>query len=416
MENSKVLIVDDSRAACAVLTRILASFGIEADSVLSAAQAFEYLERKQPVLIFMDHLMPEMDGLQAITQIKKNPKWQSIPIYMFTARSDEPFIEKVKQSGALDIIPKSLDRATLKNALSRVHLLTEKSATATARAKAPNQKQQMQVWLESFIENKLAPALAYRVDKSARELREEILQNGDKLHRSSLQFHMKQEKHLVNQIQAERESLLSAYEYNQSRFFRKLGIGLSAVVAVFAVVVSGMYLDAESRAESLEQKIASLNNTQQILLAKLDRSSSSPEQYSSNNAQPRDLVDIDGNRVAEIIAQSNDFQNLEARTKAGYFISMTNLMIRPAPRPTYFLAQDCFGTQWVEGDVGRIYENQNGTLWFTPKEAKPELKTVFSQLDAAGDCIPAEGVKELVQLLPNDPDLTELASANLYLP
>lgn len=415
MENSKVLIVDDSKAACAVLTKILASFGIEADSVLSATQAFEYLQENKPALIFMDHLMPEMDGLQAIKRIKSKSDWQDIPIYMFTARSDEPFIAKVKQSGALDIIPKSLDRATLKAALSRVSLLSERKV-AEARAKAPNQKQQMQVWLESFIENKLAPALAYRVDKSTRELREEILQNGDKLHRSSLQFHMKQEKHLVNQIQAERESLLSAYEYNQSRFFKKLGFGVAAVIALFSLVVGGMYLDAESRALALEQKIASLNNTQQILLAKLDRSALSEPSNSNDQLPPTDLVDIEGKVVAEIIAQSNDFQQLEARTNAGYFISMTNLMIRPAPSPSYFLAQDCFGTQWVEGDVGRIYESPNGTLWFTPKESKPELKTVFSMLNDAGECVPAEGLKELVQLLPNDPDLTELASANLYLP
>ena len=56
--------VDDSRSARAFVHRILERAGASAPG--SAEEAIEYLSRLRPDVIFMDHLMPGMDGFQAV--------------------------------------------------------------------------------------------------------------------------------------------------------------------------------------------------------------------------------------------------------------------------------------------------------------------------------------------------------------
>ncbi|HEB57156.1 MAG TPA: response regulator, partial [Gammaproteobacteria bacterium] len=72
MKKKLALIVDDSRSARLVLQRMLEKYGLEAHTVSSAEEALDYLVRHRPDVIFMDHLMPGMDGFEAITHIKKN--------------------------------------------------------------------------------------------------------------------------------------------------------------------------------------------------------------------------------------------------------------------------------------------------------------------------------------------------------
>ena len=71
MTARKALVVDDSRSARAFLTRILERYELSVDGVESAEQAIEYLTRQRPDVIFMDHLMPGMDGFQAVQAISR---------------------------------------------------------------------------------------------------------------------------------------------------------------------------------------------------------------------------------------------------------------------------------------------------------------------------------------------------------
>src|SRR4030095_8960536 len=69
----RALIVDDSRSARVILSRMLEGYGLQGDSSDSAAPGLEFLRQPRPDVIFMDHLMPGMDGFQAIQAIKGNP-------------------------------------------------------------------------------------------------------------------------------------------------------------------------------------------------------------------------------------------------------------------------------------------------------------------------------------------------------
>ena len=74
MARKSALVVDDSKSARVILSRMLEKYDIEVDMAESAEQAIEYLNNHRPDAIFMDHLMPGMDGLQAVQAIKGNPR------------------------------------------------------------------------------------------------------------------------------------------------------------------------------------------------------------------------------------------------------------------------------------------------------------------------------------------------------
>ena len=73
MSAKRALIVDDSRSARIFLTRILQRYDLQVDGAASAEEAIEYLSAEHPDVIFMDHLMPGMDGFQALSAIKNDP-------------------------------------------------------------------------------------------------------------------------------------------------------------------------------------------------------------------------------------------------------------------------------------------------------------------------------------------------------
>ncbi len=125
MSAKRALIVDDSRSARAFLSRILERYDLQVDSAASAEEALEYLTRAQPDVIFMDHLMPGMDGFQALTAIKNDPRTAMIPIMMYTSQEGELYLSQARALGALGVLPKQTKPMDVSRALEQLHLLGE---------------------------------------------------------------------------------------------------------------------------------------------------------------------------------------------------------------------------------------------------------------------------------------------------
>jgi CheY-like chemotaxis protein len=122
MSGKRALVVDDSRSARAFLTRLLEEHQLEVDAAETAEQAIDYLTRHRPDVIFMDHLMPGMDGFQAVQAIKSNPRTATIPILMYTSQEGELYLGQARALGAIGVLPKQIERADMSKVLEQLHL------------------------------------------------------------------------------------------------------------------------------------------------------------------------------------------------------------------------------------------------------------------------------------------------------
>ena len=108
MSSKRALVVDDSKSARAFLSRILERHEITVDAAESAEAAIEYLTRNKPDVIFMDHMMPGMDGFQAVQSIKNNPRTSTIPILMYTSQEGDLYAGQARALGAEGVLPKQI--------------------------------------------------------------------------------------------------------------------------------------------------------------------------------------------------------------------------------------------------------------------------------------------------------------------
>ena len=124
--SKRALIVDDSRSARVILSRMLEGYGLEVDSSESAEHALEFLRQARPDVIFMDHLMPGMDGFQAIQAIKGNPDTATIPVIMYTSQEGELYVSQARALGAVGVLPKTVKHADVSRVLYQLRLLPER--------------------------------------------------------------------------------------------------------------------------------------------------------------------------------------------------------------------------------------------------------------------------------------------------
>jgi CheY-like chemotaxis protein len=132
MARKSALVVDDSKSARVILSRMLEKYDIEVDMAESAEQAIEYLKSNRPDAIFMDHLMPGMDGLQAVKAIKGNPQTAMIPIMMYTSQEGELYVGQARALGAMGVLPKQVRPVDVSKVLYELHLLPDRRDAAEA--------------------------------------------------------------------------------------------------------------------------------------------------------------------------------------------------------------------------------------------------------------------------------------------
>jgi len=132
MTNGLALVVDDSKTARITLKRMLEKHALHIDTVESAQQALDYLVSKTPDVIFMDHMMPGMDGLQAVQAIKSNPATATIPIMMYTSKEGDLYVSQARALGAIGILPKQVEPAQLFEVLNNLGLVKERRTPRAA--------------------------------------------------------------------------------------------------------------------------------------------------------------------------------------------------------------------------------------------------------------------------------------------
>ena len=107
----KLLVVDDNFINLAIAQSLLESYGADVHTAESGAQALEMLQTQDYDIVFMDHMMPEMDGMEAVAIIRALPenKYKSLVVVALTANVVGEARELFMNGGMNDFLSKPMD-------------------------------------------------------------------------------------------------------------------------------------------------------------------------------------------------------------------------------------------------------------------------------------------------------------------
>jgi len=116
--NANVLVVDDNEFNLKVAEGLLDLFKIKAKIAFSGKEAIDMIQKNEFDIVFMDHMMPEMDGVEATRKIRKlGAQYETLPIIALTANAVQGAKEKFLSSGFSGFISKPIDIQELNEAL-----------------------------------------------------------------------------------------------------------------------------------------------------------------------------------------------------------------------------------------------------------------------------------------------------------
>lgn len=133
---TRVLVIDDSPTIVALLKRMLQQNHLDVLVAYDGESGLEIARRERPDLVFLDIVLPGIDGFSALRKLRRDPVTKDIPIIMISgnAQATEQFY--VQRIGADDFMKKPFSRAEV---FSRIeHLLDEGGVPRhTNRAASP---------------------------------------------------------------------------------------------------------------------------------------------------------------------------------------------------------------------------------------------------------------------------------------
>jgi signal transduction histidine kinase/CheY-like chemotaxis protein len=118
--NARILLVDDIEINLEIASFLLNTFNINPDTAKSGSESVEKVKAQNYDLILMDHMMPEMDGVEAVHIIRSlGKRWAAIPIIALTANAVSGAREMFLANGFNGFLSKPMDQKALAEALLR---------------------------------------------------------------------------------------------------------------------------------------------------------------------------------------------------------------------------------------------------------------------------------------------------------
>ena len=106
MTGKSALIVDDSKSARFALRRYLEGHAYQVDAVESADEAMRFLDTSKPNVIFLDHVMPGVDGFTVLETLRGREETAAIPVVMCSSNEGDAFNQRAMTSGAQGVLHK----------------------------------------------------------------------------------------------------------------------------------------------------------------------------------------------------------------------------------------------------------------------------------------------------------------------
>jgi signal transduction histidine kinase/CheY-like chemotaxis protein len=118
---ARILVVDDISTNLKVVEGLIAPYRAAVDTCLNGFQAIEMVQKHEYDIIFMDHMMPEIDGIETTNTIRtlKGERFHTVPIVALTANAVVGMREMFIENGFNDFISKPIDVSKLDEILDR---------------------------------------------------------------------------------------------------------------------------------------------------------------------------------------------------------------------------------------------------------------------------------------------------------
>lgn len=134
-KNAKVLVVDDTSLNLLVISQLLKKTGVQVDTCLSGRECLFMIQKEHYDVIFLDHMMPDMDGIETIRVMRDvhNHKCQDTPVIALTANAIVGVREMYLREGFNDYLSKPVESAALEEMLKK-YLPPDKIEIVTKQA------------------------------------------------------------------------------------------------------------------------------------------------------------------------------------------------------------------------------------------------------------------------------------------
>jgi DNA-binding response OmpR family regulator len=106
-KKTKILIVEDEEILLTALSEELRQEGFNAVGAKDGVEGVEKIVSEKPDLVLLDLVMPRLDGIGALKQMKENPETKDIPIVILTNLSDYDKVSDALSLGAMDYLVKA---------------------------------------------------------------------------------------------------------------------------------------------------------------------------------------------------------------------------------------------------------------------------------------------------------------------
>lgn len=113
----KVLLVDDNLLNLKVAEKLLKNYNLQITSVKSGLECLSYTRNNKYDLVLMDHMMPEMDGIHTLYNLKQRASGFDTPVVVLTANAIEGSREMYLKEGFVDYLSKPIDQVELDRVL-----------------------------------------------------------------------------------------------------------------------------------------------------------------------------------------------------------------------------------------------------------------------------------------------------------
>ena len=117
----RVLVADDEPDLLEIARIALETLGgYEVVTCQSGSELLRLLPEFEPDLVVVDVLMPDMGGIEVFNALRREPRYENLPVVFLTGLVLERDLDELRASGAADIITKPFDPMTLADRIGRI--------------------------------------------------------------------------------------------------------------------------------------------------------------------------------------------------------------------------------------------------------------------------------------------------------